>query len=529
MMKRFLILTGLLLLPLATHAQEAGDRFADLPPVSEHYIKKVVERVQKGIEYAKQGSSGGGGTTVGSYFKIDLAIQLSSAMLAFVDTDLRLTEQQRDLIDNSPCLRVDTLILEGWMERARQEKIKALENNDSIILTRLIPLQLYLNGRYEALLFGARDPSFVDKDEGFLYAFDAPPYWCCAGDMVVGEDTGETGSCQEMTEEQMENCLLGGGRLFKRLYACKEAGCTASGGGEDADPLCPFTSDYLSPTTAGYGCDLSILGKYQGKAYDGLKKEYEALDSLVKDRDTFIEETGAMKQAVASIYRALGLAEPELANFQKGSSRERTHQKQEGCIPQDKQWPEGMAALEPRDPFSLEKKESSILGRLFQLWQGWGASRVPPDYLKPAKDLTDSDQKSSEEGREQTIFGLLYLWGKKSAREYLQKESIRQLGEDSYLIPKISDATLQLLDLYRPLRNQVYTFRQSIQSPSKGMRAFAKNLAYFLRRSCIFRPCNKDLDRTLKILFEDSCFPYADGLKTSNPKAYEDCKKNAEI
>ncbi|MDD4628100.1 MAG: hypothetical protein PHE68_01760 [Candidatus Peribacteraceae bacterium] len=529
MMKRSLLLIGLLFIPLTAFSAEQGDRYADLTPVSEHYVKKVVDRAKKGIEYAKGAAAGGGGSP-DSYLKISWAIRLASAVLATVDTDLRLTQQERDLIENSPCLRVDTLILEGWMERARQEKIKAMENSKPTTLSHLISLQRYLNGRYKALLAGARDPSFIDKNEGMLNDFDPPPYWCCMGEKVSTEDEEDAGTCQEIAQSQTSYCLIWGGSIHKRLYACKEAGCTAAGGGEDAQPLCPFTSDYLPPTTAGYGCDLSVLERYKDKAYDGLKKEYEALDALIKDRDTYINDIGSVKGTVADLYAALGLTEPNLANFQKGKSSERTHQKQEGCVALDKQWPEGMALLEPRHPFTLEKQETTILNRLHQLWQGWGAFRVPPDYLKPAKDLLDSNEKKEKELELETgLFALPYRGAKWISRSYLQKESVRQLGEDSTLIAKISDGPLQLIDLYRPLRDQTYSFRQSVQSSGKGVRAFAKNLAYFLRRSCIFRPCNTSLDRTLKILFEDTCFPYADGLKTGNPKAYEDCKKNAGI
>ena len=47
--------------------------------------------------------------------------------------------------------------------------------------------------------------------------------------------------------------------------------------------------------------------------------------------------------------------------------------------------------------------------------------------------------------------------------------------------------------------------------PDLDRRSFVRDFAYFLRRSCIDRPCSQRLDRILKIVFTDECFPFVSG------------------
>lgn len=512
----------LLLLAFPAKAAESNDRYADLQPVSEHYIGKVVERAKKGLEYAK-GQGSGGETPPG--FLYHWSDQIASAVLGLIDTDLRLTEQQRDLIQNSPCLRIDVLILEGWMERARAAKMSALAEGNPGAIVSLIPLQRYLNDRYKALLLGAFDPNFKDESEGKLYAFDPTPYWCCP----AGDDDGKRVCKEAANEEEKVACTFAQGGLSKRLHTCISQGCTSDNTGEESKALCPYTTDYFPPTVAGYGCDTSLLSRYTSKTPDEVKKEYEALKELVKDRDKYINDASSLKSAITELNGVLGIPTPDLENFQKGRSSQIRHRKLTGCVPEDKQWPQGLASFSLRGSFSIEQADQPLLVRLHDLWTSWGKARLAPEYLRYSYELEPGEDKDRQLERETGWFMLIYMPALESARDYLQKASITQLGEESLMVPKAIDMPIRLFDVFRPLREKVREFADSSKSDSDGFRAFAKNFAYFLRRSCIFRPCSVTLDRVLKIVFEQSCFPYSKSLNPSDPKAGETCKKNAKL
>jgi hypothetical protein len=55
------------------------------------------------------------------------------------------------------------------------------------------------------------------------------------------------------------------------------------------------------------------------------------------------------------------------------------------------------------------------------------------------------------------------------------------------------------------------TFTGQALDEERGLRAFVRNFAWYIRRSCIFRPCNERLEQILKLNFADSCFPYTGG------------------
>jgi len=529
MKRTILLFSGLLSLALGFPVLAAGDQYADLEPVSETYVKKVVERAQAGLDYAKQG----GGSGMSEILKLFWMDQATSAALALIDTDLRLVHQEYDLLQNTVCLHHDLLILEGWIERMRLEKNNAIEGGQVVTVYRLISLQFYLNDRYRALLKGARDPSYRDQDEGSLLPFDPPSYWCCGGKNTTtgGEqETDRGGDCRSVGgAEDAYTCIAEHGALSKRLSGCIAAGCTGDATAEDAKPLCPFDSDYLPPTTGGYGCDGSVREKVKNGP-EAAKKESEGLDKLVESRDAFIEEMGSLKEVIQFLNQYLNEPMPDLSNFQKGRSSEIQHKKKSGCLEEEEAWPQGMALWEQHGPFTMQKNEILLIPKLFDLWRNWGERRVAPDYLKTANEFTeDSDQKTIAEEREQSIFGGLFLMGSMHGRRYLTDTSVKQMEDDSTMVAKALDASQQIMEVLAPLRPEVRTFVRSVASPSAGIRGFVRNYAFFLRHSCIYRPCTTELDRILKIVFQNSCFPYADGQYLKDPKIHEKCKRDAQL
>lgn len=506
-------------LPAGALAQN-GDQYADLKPVSP-YVERVVRRVDAGLR-----NSGGGGSTTDKMLKLFWLDKITGFILLTVDTDLRIVEQRQDIMENPPCLRLDTLILEGWMERARMRKNEAIEAGRVSDAIRLISMQRYLNNRYKALLLGARDPTYVDEEEGEYYSFDPPPYWCCPGDL---EESGRLSACRQMSnDEEYDACVSARGTAYKRRYACVKAGCTSTEeGGQDEEEPCPFSTDYLPPTSTGYGCDLSVL-QSRMNGPDGIRKEIEGLQKLVQDRDTAIADIGTVQDTIVHLEQRLGGGETDLSNFGAGASGKRQHQVKNGCLSEGEKLPEGVAEWERRGPFSFSSNETVLMSKLSLLWNAWGRDRLPPAYLRNANTLAEgTPERDAAEALENGMFFWI-LGARADAQRYLQKFSLNQAREESMQIAKTIDAPLQVFETLAPLRTEVRALAQTVQTSDKGLRKFVRDFAAFLRTSCIFRPCNEQLDRILKIVFKDECFPYIQGAALDEEVA-EKCKNAAGL
>ena len=86
-----------------------------------------------------------------------------------------------------------------------------------------------------------------------------------------------------------------------------------------------------------------------------------------------------------------------------------------------------------------------------------------------------------------------------------------QATKEASILPKAQDAGLEVLEALEPVRPAVKRLVELVNQSDRGLRKFARNYAYFLRRSCIYRPCNEKLETIMKVLYSDECFPYASG------------------
>lgn len=517
MRKLLSILTGLSLLAPSMPAFAAGDQYADLTPISP-YVRRVTDRAREGLA-----ATSAGGTTSDPFLIRSWMNYVTGVILGLVDTELRIVEQERDLLANPPCLRIDTLILEGWMERARKAKNDALEAGNTTEAARLISLQLYLNDRYRALLRGARNPQYLDLTEGDLFSFDAPPAFCC---LPKEEGTTESPACADAgSDDARKECAQGRGTLFKRQDACVRAGCT---GDEtpDEEILCPFDSDYLPPTAAGYGCDSYALAGIAGSAPEGIRQEIEGLQKAVSDRDAFITDMNALRGTLTALEERLTGEPSDPWGFGGGAGG---HKVVTGCLDEGEELPDGIAFWERSGPFSFEANEIVLMPKLAILWRNWISQRLPPEYLRSSEELTEGTPEYEEaKNAENNLFFWFVLSVRQNAQEYLQSVSLQQDEAESTQLARTLDAPERILSTLAPLRKQVRTLAETVQSSSGGIRKFVRNFAAFLRVSCIFRPCNEQLDRVLKIDFKDECFPYARGALLDADVA-DQCKNAAGL
>jgi hypothetical protein len=95
-----------------------------------------------------------------------------------------------------------------------------------------------------------------------------------------------------------------------------------------------------------------------------------------------------------------------------------------------------------------------------------------------------------------------------------------QATKEASILPKAQDAELEVLEAIKPIRPAITRVIGLVLQSDEGLRKFARNYAYFLRRSCIYRPCNEKLETIMKVLYSDECFPYASG--EFNAKAGEE-------
>jgi hypothetical protein len=118
--------------------------------------------------------------------------------------------------------------------------------------------------------------------------------------------------------------------------------------------------------------------------------------------------------------------------------------------------------------------------------------------------------------------------------------SITQAQNEALLFALGSDPHLIIGNTLRPLRESVQRLARLIhpgigqvgegeeQDSIGSLRGFVRDFAYFLRRSCMERPCNERLDRILKIVFQDACFPYTNGEYLTVDEE-EACKKATKL
>ena len=550
-MKSLFITIGILLsLPIGASAAscpsaEGVSEILNLKPVSQHYTKKVIERAENGIAYANSFSDE---TLSIALLFYPWLTEITSAITQLVDTDLRLTQEERSLRQHTACLFVDLVLIEAEMEKVRCELSSETLSENKINIGKIIRLKallLFLNDRYRNLILGANDPTYEDRVWQQFQIFDNPDSVWCA--IMYGSDE-ENNTCKKITEDQCWG--EGGGAIFDTEKECLSTFGLAPEN-EDAEKekrMCPFHSDYLPPTAYGYGCDKEILKSYS--SYTPVKEEYEAFKDLIDARNEFIEDSADLKQLIIDFNQFTGHEVPNLDNFGAGLNRE--HKEFTGCIDKVEDpetetekaqrniiFQKGGTRWELRGPFSIQKDEIKLMTEFIQLRSFWGKLREQSDELKFPLEFKNKNDREDAEEREDTL-PLFVQAIRNFSRPYMTKWNMRQAARESTIIAKVHDAQLQTLGELERVHEESRTLAMLASNMDMGGRNFTRKFAWFLRSSCIYRPCNLQLNNVLKYTFEDTCFPFANGedikyqvaninASPSNKKFPDNrCKKEAE-
>jgi hypothetical protein len=355
--------------------------------------------------------------------------------------------------------------LELQISRVQTELRAAVDRKSASSVLLLLQVLDFLQERREAIARGADDPGFVDVGWYKHWFFDDRPQYCCNSDNTCTPST--TDACNDSRGQPSDS-----------LAECKAFGCNVSDTAMAGEPaMCPFSSNYLVPSMQGYGCDAEALSNVKSRAVGA-------------DFTRFQEVIGPELESLISIQNAVDV------------SATRQHRAMQGCLSdQDQQVLEQNAVFVPlRGPFSLDIDHVRLLMKFQQLREQEGLERPLPKYLMPDKNLTLLRATAAEEAQKLQALSLTQE----------RKESVTfAIGADPLLSANVS---------YEKLNDAVYTLGQLASSMS-GIRGFVRDFAYYLRRTCMERPCNERLDRVLKIVFEDACFPYTSGEYLNDTEA----------
>lgn len=469
MKKLFLSIFGLLMIvtPVTTHAAVSA------------YTRQVLQRADKGITYAK--SAPAAKNFVDLY--LPWVQSAGSTILSLVDTKLRIVAQQRDLPENTACLRVDLYLIEQKMNDVRKELQTAIKDEKIATIIRLQDLALFLNERFENVLKGSRDPLYQDETWWQRRLFEPEQTgWCC----------GKEGDV--CNERKPTECAKEEGTYVETAKECSRLGCTVTDAVIEAEKMCPFHSNYLPPSvTAGYGCDLSALQKIipdaKGALAESIKEEKNAMEKVETALQEIVTKAKAFLQLQVEIDQLLG-RESNLPSIVPPPA----HKETEGCVPaSDPLWGKGAVEWELRSSFSFEKDEQKILRAFQDLRLKQGGRRDPPkEFIKKStKGLLDS---------------LFDDYGRNTFKIF----SERQGQLEAEVFAQASDTHLSIGNTVELLVTSVGKLSDLARNKN-GLRGFVRDYAYFLRRTCINRPCNERLEQVLKIVFTDECFPYTNG------------------
>lgn len=543
-MKTFLVSIGLLtaLLPAVAAARcpessKAHDLLEQEP--TGHYTKTVLERVGEGINNAK--------ALAGDPSTFDLAnmhylITIESIMYMLVDTDLRAVEYSRDLSSITACLHLDLAMMEAKMEEVRCEINAAYEAKNSETLRQLKGIANFLNGRYRHLVKGALEPSHTDNEWVYYNEFDDPfEGWCCVLDQSECQ-VMESDECTEVRDG------TGGYNFFDTKDACTVGSTSTCVFAEDGDtdpkyiPICPFDSNYLADNATGYGCQLELIEEFAGSDFEAVTAEAEALIELVETRDSFLEDISHIKDITLEmddlVDQTMLNAEERLQLDRFGDVEDVDHRRVFGCnadLPpeerdEDEEGVEGdltpgikpseeWGAISTRGPFFFRKDHLTIWNKFFQLQHEWASMREYPEYLREPDEFPDEDDREAAAKNDSQGFGMMSV-GRDEFRRSFMEFTHWQATKEASILPKAQDAELEVLEAIKPIRPAITRVIGLVLQSDEGLRKFARNYAYFLRRSCIYRPCNEKLETIMKVLYSDECFPYASG--EFNAKAGEE-------
>ena len=549
-MKRLLILTGLLTtlfleadssLSIIHYPLSIQKAFAQCPATDNarelagktpigHYAEAVLDRVNAGIT---RGKTAPVQTELTDRFNLHFLDTIASVFYMLVDTDLRAVEYHRDLTSITPCFHADLAIFEAKIEEIRCEINEAYKRKSPEGIRILKQTANFLNQRYKHLVKGGLEPAHEDLSWQYHYNFE-PPFEgsCCVLDLL---------ECQKMTSRKCKEPTDDGKGIYD-FYpthdeCLTESICVATDGDPIDNPeyevICPFDSNYLEFGSSGYGCAISVYEDFaSGSAQSGVQKEAEAAEELAETHETFVDDIEHIKDTTLTMDEMVDetmLNDNERNQLDRfGDTVDADLRRVYGCNadlkPEDRENldntegdltpgikpSEEWTAIPLRGDFFFHKNHLGIWKKFFRLQHHWASTREFPTYMREPDEFFEEEDRKKAAERDNTSFGLITV-PRNHSRSALREFMLEQATADASILPKAQDLSRQVVEVLEPVRPSTKRNIELVTDVTEGLRKFGKNYAYYLRRSCIYRPCNNRLDQILKIFFVDDCFPYASG------------------
>ena len=504
-MKKIIILfIGICVMQLSPKA------LASPTPISNNYLPQAIQRIDNGLANASTSDP------ANNFFLMFFSWldEVQTIIASSIDTENRIVLHQEDLERITPCLHFDILLLQGKIDEINNALKSAFREKRVGDIWKLKRLLRYANQRHNRLILGSTNPEYVDKEYHWLYSFDNDG-WCCT----------EPSESEQCVVTARSDCRSQDGLISSNAEECSRI-CNPAHPSDIPVPVCPFDTNYLPPTAEGYGCDLETMDAVLSNANNAFLEERNALSFFEQKKDDFLRNQASGIGLADDIYEITGQEAPPLGTWR--TQVPRTHKRESGCL---ESIPEGAARLSLRTPFSFSKDHIAISRLVERISRIVGEEREQEDFLKYPSEFEDGSVQQQEAMARDESMGIVKKVFKGMLRGYYTRKNIEQSSNEANPFIQSIDSQQQIADVFKPLRQPIKEIVVMASYRDRGIRKFTTNYAFFLRSSCIYRPCNEILDRVLKITLEDSCFPYANGMfKNSNsPHTYQKCINDAGV
>ena len=463
-MKILLILTGLITAQTA-FAQSA------LPEPLSPYVQQVLSRVGRIEQDYLPTLSGSENCDAMKGNAVDIAL---TDVRAQINATLSFIEQADDLAEITACQRYDLDILERKMQELQDLMIDMTYGCELSTLKAVGLMHSMLGRAYGSVLIGGLSPRYADFQ--------------LRGPFLTDQGDPEAQACP-----------------FSSDYA--------------PPSLADLAADDEEPLILSVGCDTDRLTFIASQDIpDARRQEAEQAFDFLDGIEGIAADVGgqilAFEQAFRSVFAVVrGDPLPPPVNPNRPA-----HAAIAGCreliIEEDmdndgtlepnpsrvETWdedtlPPGMLLKSTADPFSIFRAPFSLMRAFVELRNERGllrprVSAIPSDVLSAVMWLEQDGQLRSASGN---------------------------MGRQSAAVDALSrDGQLRMFAAVGPLREAVRSFGEVASFPAEGeerpyLQTYIRDLALFLRRSCVWGACNDTLDGVLKRVLNEHCYPYGSG------------------
>lgn len=480
-MIRIMFLIGLLL-PLRATAQGV----VALPTPISPYVQEVLARIERiESDYLPTLSAVDQCT---SARKNEIAGALS-VVRQEVDAMTSLIAQSQDITDVTACQRYDLDLLERKMQLLLERMIEASEACELPTLRALGEMYRALARAHESVLRGGLDPEYADF------------------------------------------------QLRRPLF---------SDPANEEGQVCPFTSDYAPPSLAEIvrddgaivkqrmGCDSDVLSYVANQDIPQARKDEAAqMAGFIGAVEAIADDVGAQIVAFEEAFRGLfrvvrGEDEPPLDParpphlliagcrelvVEEDADGDGTPERNVFAVEtwDDESLPRGLLLVSTADPFTVSPSSVPLLRRFITQAHMFGRSR-------PVSGEAPSN-----------IFGFITWY---EGAEHIKQAASSTERERALIEAMSRDALERMYGELTPLHDAVQSFGYVASFPPPGKErprliAYVRDLALFLRRSCVWGFCNETLDAVLKRSLNEHCYPYGSGC-FREPGYVEKCYENSD-